>query len=77
MRISARSVLQYQPNSQESYEPAKVVHSGGEPMKVRLNAKPYAKVARHWTQRRVAGMSYVCLVAAKSPVGLGTEMACR
>ena len=36
-------------HERNSYRPAKVVHSGGEPVKVGLIAKPCAKVACHWT----------------------------
>ena len=48
-----------------------MVHSGGEPVKVGLIAKPIAKVAYRWTQPRVARMSIVLLATDESSVGLG------
>ena len=43
-----------------------MVHSGGEPVTVGLNAKPFAKFAWCWTQPRVARMSIVLLITGES-----------
>lgn len=36
-----------------------------------LNTEPFTKVARHWTQSRVAGMRLVVLVAVEIRFGQG------
>lgn len=43
------------------------VWASGKPMEVRLDAKPFTKVARDRTQPRIAGMSIVILIT-KNPL---------
>ena len=75
MCLPARSTLSVNLlHEKNSHRPAKMVHSGGEPVNVGLFAKPCAKFACRWTQRRIARMSIVLLTTGESSVGLGTVM---